>query len=207
MTPVGFFAGVWLYHHGPGKLVTPKSDYVSPLISAPGTIAWLFVVFVLWRIAHTVAKGAKGEKFFSLGWIKEKIWSPTAATIVIGITFILVLLLVGGTWAYTDVLVELASSDNVMREAVSWRVLLLVCLLAGAVLGGWSAGRLKKPSFNGPLMLRCFMGGAMMALGGVLIPGSNDGLILLGIPLLFPYALVAVAVMCITVGLAQYKQI
>lgn len=51
------------------------------------------------------------------------------------------------------------------------------------------------------------MGGAMMALGGVLIPGSNDGLILLGIPMLFPYALVAVSVMCATVGLGQYKRI
>ncbi len=57
------------------------------------------------------------------------------------------------------------------------------------------------------ITLASFMGGAMMALGGVLIPGSNDGLILLGIPMLFPYALVAVSVMCATVGLAQYKRI
>ena len=36
----------------------------------------------------------------------------------------------------------------------------------------------------------------------VLIPGSNDGLILIGIPLLRPYAWVAFLTMCVTIGIA-----
>ncbi len=202
MTPVGFYAGALLYHHVLGKLSSQKSAYVSPLIEAPAQIAWLFVAFALWRIVRSFIPNIKT---IQPGASAEKIWTPTVATIVIGITFVIVLLLVGGTWAYTDVLVELASTN--MTKDISWRILLLAALLAGAVLGGWSAGRLQRPTLNGPLMLRCFLGGAIMALGGVLVPGSNDGLILLGIPLLFPHAIVAVSVMCATVGLALYKKI
>ena len=39
-----------------------------------------------------------------------------------------------------------------------------------------------------------------MGWGSLLIPGSNDGLILLGLPLLLPYAYLAFATMCATIG-------
>jgi toxin CptA len=35
-----------------------------------------------------------------------------------------------------------------------------------------------------------------------LIPGGNDGLILVGIPLLWPYAWVAFFAMCVSIGAA-----
>jgi toxin CptA len=38
-----------------------------------------------------------------------------------------------------------------------------------------------------------------MGAGSVLIPGSNDGLILVGMPLLFPYAWVGIGTMCLTI--------
>ena len=41
-----------------------------------------------------------------------------------------------------------------------------------------------------------------MAWGSLLIAGSNDGLILIGIPLLRPYAWVAFLTMCVTIGTA-----
>jgi toxin CptA len=43
-----------------------------------------------------------------------------------------------------------------------------------------------------------------MAWGSLLIPGSNDGLILIGIPLLRPYAWLAFATMCVTVAAALW---
>jgi len=43
----------------------------------------------------------------------------------------------------------------------------------------------------------------MMAWGTLLIPGSNDGLILIGMPLLRPYAWVAFATMCVTIAVAK----
>ena len=51
-------------------------------------------------------------------------------------------------------------------------------------------------------MLRCFLGGMLMGWGSLLIPGSNDGLILVGLPLLWTYAWVAVLVMCVTIWVA-----
>jgi len=42
----------------------------------------------------------------------------------------------------------------------------------------------------------------LMAWGSVLFPGGNDGLILLGMPLLRPYAWVAFVTMCATIAVA-----
>ena len=42
-----------------------------------------------------------------------------------------------------------------------------------------------------------------MAWGTLLIPGGNDGLILVGMPLLWPYAWLAFLAMCISIAAAQ----
>ena len=103
----------------------------------------------------------------------------------------LMLLLVGG-WAYTDVLAELARgmSASVARAqpARCWR------LLAGAALGGWTAGRLPEhPRIGRRSCVRCLAGGMLMGWGSLLLPGGNDGLILVGMPLAWPYAWLAFA--------------
>jgi len=46
----------------------------------------------------------------------------------------------------------------------------------------------------------------MMAWGSLLIPGSNDGLILIGMPLLRPYAWLAFITMCVSIGSAKLAQ-
>jgi toxin CptA len=42
-----------------------------------------------------------------------------------------------------------------------------------------------------------------MGWGSLLIPGGNDGLILVGMPLAWPYAWLAFATMCATIATAQ----
>jgi len=42
-----------------------------------------------------------------------------------------------------------------------------------------------------------------MGWGSLLIPGGNDGLILVGMPLAWPYAWLAFATMCAAIALAQ----
>lgn len=42
----------------------------------------------------------------------------------------------------------------------------------------------------------------LMGWGSPLIPGGNDGLILLGMPLLWPFAWCAFATMCVVIALA-----
>ena len=45
-----------------------------------------------------------------------------------------------------------------------------------------------------------------MGWGSLLIPGGNDGLILVGMPLAWPYAWLAFATMCVTIATAQLLQ-
>lgn len=45
-----------------------------------------------------------------------------------------------------------------------------------------------------------------MGWGSLLIPGSNDGLILIGIPLLYSYAWLAFSTMCVTIAAALLAQ-
>ena len=45
-----------------------------------------------------------------------------------------------------------------------------------------------------------------MGWGSLLIPGGNDGLILVGMPLLWPYAWVAFLTMCVSIGAALLAQ-
>ena len=86
----------------------------------------------------------------------------------------------------------------------------------GLVNAGWemkerSAARVKhgfaerhrSHPVSARALLRCFSGGVLMGWGSLLIPGSNDGLILIGMPLLWPYAWVAFGTMCMTIAGAQ----
>ena len=113
------------------------------------------------------------------------------------------MLLTLGTWAYTDVLAELA---NGMAESLPARTVLFVCLLSGAVLGGWTSGRIGKFRVQARAVWRCLIGGLLMSWGSLMIPGGNDGLILVGMPLFWPYAWLAFAIMCGSIGAALWLE-
>jgi toxin CptA len=80
---------------------------------------------------------------------------------------------------------------------------LLVALFVGALVGGYTAGRFQSTRITAAQLAKCFAGGVLMAWGSLLIPGSNDGLILIGIPLLRPYAWVAFLTMCLSIAAAM----
>ncbi len=122
---------------------------------------------------------------------------PQAATLMIGVTF-LVMLLTSGAWTYMDILTDIARHGEVPNAA--FRSLLFVMLIAGATAGGWFTKRLKWHSVSAVSILRCLTGGFVMSIGCQLIPGQNDGLILIGMPLFWPYAWVAFATMCVTIA-------
>ena len=67
-------------------------------------------------------------------------WTPHAATTVIGITFFFMFLLVGA-WDYTAVLADLARG---MSYSLVPKILLLVALFSGSILGGYTAGRIRS---------------------------------------------------------------
>ena len=202
-TPVGFYAGClslpFLYTvPAPHKL-----GYGSPVLQAPMWVALIAGAAIVVRIGSALRQSDDEPQRSVWRRLRDgatsHLWSPHAATTVIGIAFFLMLLLVGA-WAYTDVLAELARG---MSRNLIARSALLIALFAGAVLGGYTAGRFMHTPITARLLLRCFAGGVLMAWGSALIPGGNDGLILVGIPLLWPYAWLAFLTMCIAIGLAK----
>jgi hypothetical protein len=202
-TPLGFYVGCVSF----GLLPTPPTAQplpdASPILQAPGWVAALVAAAMAWRIAGPIfarrprASGIAAPAHWHRA-LAARVWAPHAATTVIALTF-LVLLLVAGPWSYTDALAELARG---MAHSLPARTLLLLAMLLGAVLGGWTAGRFRNTRLSPARLLRCFAGGMVMAWGGLLVPGSNDGLILLGMPLLWPYAWVAFLAMCGTIAAA-----
>jgi toxin CptA len=204
-TPAGFYAGCvsapLLF-----PVQAPRAlPHGSAVLASSSWVALAFAALMIWRLAHAVlasddgGRALKGSRFRRLTVsIASRVWSPHAATTVIGVTFLLMLLLVGA-WAYTDVLIELArgmASNSIARG------LLLLALFAGAMLGGYTAGRWRSTPVSLAQLAKCFAGGALMGWGSLSIPGGNDGLILLGMPLLWPYAWVAFLTMCATFGIA-----
>ena len=185
-TPFGFYAGCVTL---PRRMAMPLPAEASPVWHAPmAPLLAGFGVFAAWRMFTGLRAWRRGAMA----------WTPHVATTTIGLAFLAMLLLVGA-WAYTDALAELAQG---MAMGLAARLALFACLLAGALLGGWHAGRWSRTWPPARAWVRCFVGGLLMGWGSGLIPGGNDGLILVGLPLGWPYAWVAFGVMVATVAVA-----
>jgi len=202
-TPLGFYVGCLGLPYIYAAPAAQKLAHGSPVLQASLWVAVLAGAVMLVRLVAAL-RPADDEAEKSLltrlhERIARRIWSPHAATTVIGISFFFMLLLVGA-WSYTDVLAELARG---MSRNVVARAALLLAMLAGAVIGGATAGRFMHTPITFGQLLRCFAGGVLMAWGSALIPGGNDGLILVGIPLLWPYAWLAFLTMCVSIALAK----
>ena len=206
-TPLGFYAGcvsvAAIFAPPPARMV----EMPSPVLAAAGWLVWpLLLVLALRMVLPPVLRRGgrvgRGQASQATQGRASQLWSPHAATVVIGITFV-ISLVAAGAWAYTDVLVELSHG---MAHSVTARVLLALMLWVGALVGGWTTGRFRNTRIRAASLLRCFAGGVLMGWGSLLIPGGNDGLILVGMPLLWPYAWLAFATMCLTIACAQLLQ-
>ncbi len=186
LTPMGFLLGCLVAL----PLVSEPAIYPSPspLFPAAGLLAGPLLLFAMWRGADAVRAVREGR-------FAAHIWAPHQATMVIGLAFLAMMLTVG-SWAYTEALAELAHG---MASETAARLWLFAALLGGAITGGWTAGRLKLVRPELSTAARCLFGGVLMGAGSLLIPGSNDGLSLVGLPLLLPYAGVALTTMVIAI--------
>jgi len=188
-TPLGFYLGC----ASAGAVFAPPVPTplpgAPPLAWVPGWVAWLFLAAAVWRVATGLLRrrSAFGAP-----------WSPHAATAVIGISF-MGLVLTAGAWAYTDVLAELARR---MAQGLPQRLALGAALLAGALAGGRIAGKWQRHRLRFGQLARCTAGGLLMGWGSLLMPGGNDGLVLLAMPMLWPYAWAAFGTMVLAIGIA-----
>jgi len=206
LTPLGFYVGSLsvgaIFHPQAPKPLTAASAW--PWWSGASWLAPMFVLYALWRVGPGLL--AHWRQRHHVKQLAERVWAPHSATIVIGITFVLTFLL-AGPWAYTDVLARLAQDMFTADwQGVSLPLLLLLALYAGALIGGWTAGRWRSARPSPSDGLHALAGGALMGCGSLLIPGSNDGLIFIGIPLLRPYAWLALASMVLAIAAALLLQ-
>lgn len=91
-------------------------------------------------------------------------------------------------WSYTGGLTELAMGNPVDLEAAA---LFLACLVVGSAIAARLAGTLRIRAMGLGDWLRSGLGGAVMGAGSMLVPGGNDAMLLIGVPLLLPGLLLA----------------
>ena len=187
LTPIGFLAGSFV---AAPFAVPMHVDAASPVLTASLFLLAPFTLLGLWRLW-------KGWRAARSGGLAHHIWSPHEATVVIGIAFVVMLITVGA-WAYTDALADFARGRI---DGLNPRMILLAGLFSGSILAGWIGGQIRHQRPSARVAMRCLIGGALLGGGGVLVPGSNDGLLLLGIPLLQPHAWLAFGVMMAAIWL------
>ncbi len=190
LTPLGYFLSCAVFSARFGQ--RPPMVGGAPLLEA-GWLIMPLTAFAAWRGFGVWQAARRGE-------LSAHVWHPHQATTVIGIAFSLLLILVG-PWAYTSALLALAQGRH---GGLVLKLALFAVLLVGAIIGGWNAGslRLRLPPLA--MALRCLAGGALMGLGSLLVPGGNDELVLLGLPLLQPYAALAAAAMALAIVLGRF---
>jgi hypothetical protein len=192
LTPLGFYLGAASAPLVFSQMMPAPLDTISMSSSLPLWLAPAFLAFALWRIVGIARRPHPAGS----GW--QRIWAPHEATMVIGVTFVVMFVAVGA-WSYMDLLVHIVHG---MADNLIWQGLLFCALLMGAIVGGWTSGSLAWQNPQVVTLLRCLSGGLLMGWGSLLIPGSNDGLILIGIPFLWPYAWVSILVMCVVIWLS-----
>ena len=199
-TPLGFYLGCL----SAGPLFAPPAPVrlaqASPLQGVPGGLVAVLLALALGRLLLGLARWRRAASAPG-GWLRP--WSPHAATTAIGIAFAAMLLL-AGAWSYSDVLADLARAMAPgMRPDIGARVLIALALLAGALAGGWKTR--KRPPLTAAALARCLGGGLLMGWGSLLTPGGNDGLVLIGLPLLWPYAWAAFATMVAVIAATLWR--
>lgn len=188
-TPLGFYLGCLTTA---GLHASQASPEKSPLLVAS---SWLAVVVIVLFVARLAAHGAYiTRKRISL----DSVWSPHVATAVIGIAFVVSLAAVGN-WTYAEFLSDLAHGVTIGWDLKSF---LYLTLFLGAVAGGWTAGNFRHRMPDRRSVLRRLGGGTLMGVGSALIPGGNTGVVLIGMPLLLPYAWLAFLAISLSVLVA-----
>lgn len=171
-------------------------DDVPTLAAANGAPPWLLVVAGLLLARELVvlvrrALGAPSLRRFATA----PVYSLSAAAAVLGIANG-VLLIAWGPWSFTGTLLCTTQAHTLARCGASQAatpLLVLAAALLGMFASSWQrrSFRLQRPQPRDAM--RHALGGLLMGVGAMLIPGGNDGLILFAMPSLSPHAIPAYA--------------
>jgi uncharacterized membrane protein YedE/YeeE len=189
---LGAAAGMTL---GWAAQMTPEAPEAFAL---PGVgfvlLAVALTAFVIWRLrsAWRAAPTLKDAQAV----LTSRTWPPELAMAMIAFANVALLTLVFA-WPYTTLLVDVAFARGMDLAA---RTVIVLAFLGGAWWGAHSAARFALRGDTWRAIAARFGGGALMGFGAALIPGGNDGLVLLGLPLLQPAAFVAYAAMAAVIA-------
>jgi hypothetical protein len=169
---------------------SPVTNYASPILGLPG--AWvlagsLAVAGLIWLIAGRDAPSGP----------EDNGWNPLSALLLIGLINGLLLILSPG-WPYTNLLMDLAGSAGM---SLAWRGLMTLVFILGAVAGAVITGLYRPHIGDVRRWARCLAAGIMMGIGATLVPGGNDTMLLVGLPLVLPSFVLAYAAMVTTMAL------
>lgn len=164
----------------------PNAVVVVLVLALTAFAVWR--LWTAWRDAPTFTQ--------TVARLRAPHWPAPLAMAVIAFANVALLTIVFA-WPYTTLLVDYALSRGMDLLA---RTAIVLVFLAGAGVGAASAGRFKLRGASWSELGARLGGGALMGFGAALIPGGNDALVLLGLPLLQPTAFAAYAAMAAVIA-------
>ncbi len=203
VTLAGFCTGIYAYAQLFEVYTWPRATPLEAALTTPNV--WTIgLVGTLWIwVAREGTRLWRTRRGSTAWWrlVHADRYRLSTAAAVLGITSG-VLYALHGTWAYTGTISEeihhVVTGDPA-PSTIRWG------LLAAVLFGmGWSSWQRRsfrldwRPSLSWAVS---FPAGLLMGFGAALVPGSNDVLILHGIPGLSPHALPAYLAMVIGIGM------
>lgn len=183
-TLLGIFCGVYLASsilpHRPAAEGAPLFSVLSPAIRI--AIAGAALTALAMLVRRVVPAGVHPGQ-----------WPIPKAMLVIGLVNGLLVWL-ARDWSYTSLFRHVARGE----PGTGFGMIGLTVLIVGAVSAGavnrqlaWNIGALRDWVLAG-------VGGTLMGLGVVLVPGGNDTMLLVGIPLVLPHLVVGYGIVYAT---------
>lgn len=186
---VGFVLGAKLGHEtlvGRFHQETMRFAVSGPALAWLGAMLLAFVLMQAWSARRGAPSLRQG-----LAVLAGKAW-PSSLTMAV-IAFASVgLIAILTHWTYTGLLTDFATGH---APSGALRAALAAVFLGGAIVGAVSAGRFRWRGASWGDVAARVLGGGLMGVGATLIPGGNDGLIVMGLPLLLAGPMLAYASM------------
>lgn len=185
---LGSFAVVWLQTVTAVPMPHVESLWWSALSSS--TRSALILVLLIWATWQlTLLWRCSDLPKRPQQWLLAPRYRLSLAAMVLGLCSGLLFLL-EGAWTYTNYLRELGVFWVAGSPTPGWRRFILVaCLFAGMVVSSAQRRQFVWRSARPLMGWRNILGGGLMGMGGALVPGGNDTVLLVLMPSLSLQAL------------------
>lgn len=190
--PAGFLLGVIAADRlaGPPAGSPALSDITTSGVVVMGLV--FFAGFQFFRMTEAV-KGPRD----ALARFKAPDWRPSLAMGVIGLASAL-LSIFFAPWPYSKLLTDIGT--GAANESLGLKIALAFAFIGGASLGAATRGAFKVVAPTPRALAEKAGAGMLMGAGSFFVPGGNDALVLVGLPHLFGYAIIAYFSMSATIA-------